>query len=150
MRRSSLRLSAIEDLIYATEFKIQEMLSPDLGFYNWYQSLVALDLGLIRWQQSGRSEDGRVSSQTLTSKHMDWFTAGFVVPAGLLTVSSASIIGGNLFVLYGDEDLQNLGMINKDFVKRLRSTLEEEGDHYIEPTEFEIQEMVSILSGEAY
>ncbi|GJT85612.1 hypothetical protein Tco_1067329 [Tanacetum coccineum] len=24
------------------------------------------------------------------------------------------------------------------------------GDHYIEPTEFEIQEMVSILSGEAY
>ncbi|GKB33278.1 hypothetical protein Tco_0872679 [Tanacetum coccineum] len=46
-----------------------------------------------RWQQSGRSEDGRVSSQTLTSKHMDWFTAGFVVPAGLLTVSSASIIG---------------------------------------------------------
>ncbi|GJS65573.1 hypothetical protein Tco_0680137 [Tanacetum coccineum] len=28
-----------------------------------------------RWQQSGRSEGNRVSSQTLTSKHMDWFTA---------------------------------------------------------------------------
>ncbi|GKA52514.1 hypothetical protein Tco_0745829, partial [Tanacetum coccineum] len=34
--------------------------------------------------------------------------------------------------------------INEDFVKRLRSTLEEEGDHYIEPTEFEIQEIVNI------
>nr|GEV55256.1 hypothetical protein [Tanacetum cinerariifolium] len=41
--------------------------------------------------------------------------------------------------------------IAKDFVKRLRSTLGEEGDHYMEPTEFEIQEMVNILvSGEAY
>ncbi|GJV86650.1 hypothetical protein Tco_1530588 [Tanacetum coccineum] len=29
----------------------------------------------VRWQQSGRSEGSRVSSQTLTSKHMDWFTA---------------------------------------------------------------------------
>nr|GEW82194.1 retrovirus-related Pol polyprotein from transposon TNT 1-94 [Tanacetum cinerariifolium] len=31
----------------------------------------------------------------------------------------------------------------KDFVKRLRSTLGEEGDHYMEPTEFKIQEMVT-------
>ncbi|GJT18250.1 hypothetical protein Tco_0876956 [Tanacetum coccineum] len=36
---------------------------------------------------------------------------------------------------------EDLVLINEDFVKRLRSTLEEEGDHYIEPTEFEIQEM---------
>ncbi|GKC80108.1 hypothetical protein Tco_1130882 [Tanacetum coccineum] len=54
------------------------------GFHNWYQSLVALDLGLIRWQQSGRSEGSRVSSQTLTSKHMDWFTAGLDVPTAKL------------------------------------------------------------------
>ncbi|GJQ93396.1 FAR1-related sequence 5-like protein [Tanacetum coccineum] len=73
-------------------------LSPDLGFYNWYQSLVALDLGLIRWQQSGRSEGSRVSSQTLTSKHMDWFTAGldvptaklFLIPTGKLMVPAGS------------------------------------------------------------
>nr|GFD28054.1 hypothetical protein [Tanacetum cinerariifolium] len=40
---------------------------------------------------------------------------------------------------------------SEDFVKRLRSTLGEEGNYYMEPTEFEIQEMVNILvSGEAY
>nr|GEU65327.1 putative reverse transcriptase domain-containing protein [Tanacetum cinerariifolium] len=33
--------------------------------------------------------------------------------------------------------------IVKDFVKRLRSTPGEEGDHYMEPTEFEIQEMMA-------
>ncbi|GJX03802.1 hypothetical protein Tco_0189718 [Tanacetum coccineum] len=68
------------------------------GFHNWYQSLVALDLGLIRWQQSGRSEGSRVSSQTLTSKHMDWFTAGldvptaklFLIPTGKLMVPAGS------------------------------------------------------------
>ncbi|GKC98160.1 hypothetical protein Tco_1168435 [Tanacetum coccineum] len=38
----------------------------------------------------------------------------------------------------------------EDFIKRSRSTLREEVDHYIEPTEFEIQEMVNIwVSGEA-
>ncbi|GKA62428.1 hypothetical protein Tco_0761947 [Tanacetum coccineum] len=44
----------------------------------------ALDLGLIRWQQSDRSEGNKVSSQTLTSKHMDWFTAGLDVPTAKL------------------------------------------------------------------
>ncbi|GJZ03040.1 hypothetical protein Tco_0521001 [Tanacetum coccineum] len=53
----------------------------------------SMEVSYSKWQQSGRSEGSRVSSQTLTSKHMDWFTAGFVVPTGLLTVSAASIIG---------------------------------------------------------
>nr|GEU35774.1 polyadenylate-binding protein RBP45 [Tanacetum cinerariifolium] len=45
----------------------------------------------------------------------------------------------------------DLSHIVEDFVKRLKSTLGEEGDHYMELTEFEIQEMVNILvSGEAY
>nr|GEV67245.1 ribonuclease H-like domain-containing protein [Tanacetum cinerariifolium] len=44
------------------------------------------------------------------------------------------------------EDATGLDMIEvshivEDFVKRLRSTLGEEGNHYMEPTEFEIQEM---------
>ncbi|GKA86623.1 hypothetical protein Tco_0808334 [Tanacetum coccineum] len=50
------------------------------------------------WQQSGRSEGSRVSSQTLTSKHMDWFTAGldvptaklFLIPTGKLMVPAGS------------------------------------------------------------
>ncbi|GJU18153.1 putative ribonuclease H-like domain-containing protein [Tanacetum coccineum] len=100
----------------------------DRGSNMWYQSLVALDLGLIRWQQSGRSEGSRVSSQTLTSKHMDWFTSGldvptaklfliptgklmvpagsswfllvdFMVPTGLFTVSSASLVRFCLLLL---------------------------------------------------
>ncbi|GJW87066.1 ribonuclease H-like domain-containing protein [Tanacetum coccineum] len=53
----------------------------------------------------GRSEGSRASSQTLTSKHMDWFTAGFVVPTGLLTISSASI------VRYGSTDALGSWMI---------------------------------------
>ncbi|GJX16446.1 reverse transcriptase domain-containing protein [Tanacetum coccineum] len=69
-------------------------------------SLVALDL---RWQQLGRSEGSRVSSQTLTLKHMDWFTAGFVVPTGLLTVSAASIIGPQTPLDLGRCDVYGLG-----------------------------------------
>nr|GEV07952.1 hypothetical protein [Tanacetum cinerariifolium] len=49
--------------------------------------------------------------------------------------------------LSDDEDdgvklLCSVSHIVEDFVKRLRSTLEEEGNHYMEPTEFEIQEMI--------
>ncbi|GJV00955.1 hypothetical protein Tco_1330225 [Tanacetum coccineum] len=36
---------------------------------------------------------------------------------------------------------------DEDFIKRSRSTLGEEVDHYIEPTEFEIQEMLIICGG---
>ncbi|GKC70638.1 hypothetical protein Tco_1116521, partial [Tanacetum coccineum] len=64
-------------------------------------SLVALVLGLIRWQQLGRSEGSRVSSQTLTLKHMDWFTAGldvptaklFLIPTGKLMVPAGRLCG---------------------------------------------------------
>nr|GEY26498.1 hypothetical protein [Tanacetum cinerariifolium] len=35
--------------------------------------------------------------------------------------------------------------IVEDFVKRLKSTLGEEGNHYMEPAEFEIQKIVNIL-----
>ncbi|GJT10684.1 ribonuclease H-like domain-containing protein [Tanacetum coccineum] len=97
-------------------------LSPDLEFYNWYQSLVAADLGLIRWQQSGRSEGSRVSSQTLTSKHMDWFTAGldvptaklFLIPTGKLMVPAGSswfllvVPAGRLFGSYCSIDGLNV------------------------------------------
>ncbi|GJT66234.1 hypothetical protein Tco_1017714 [Tanacetum coccineum] len=44
-------------------------LSPDLGFYSWYQSLMALDLGLIR--ASGRSEKAAGFLINLPRKHLD-------------------------------------------------------------------------------
>ncbi|GJU66671.1 hypothetical protein Tco_1252930, partial [Tanacetum coccineum] len=54
------------------------------------------------------------------------------------------LAGGNLFVLkWCDEDLSKSSKVshyreNEDFVKN-------RSDHYMEPTEFEIQEMVNIL-----
>ncbi|GJW63774.1 putative ribonuclease H-like domain-containing protein [Tanacetum coccineum] len=47
------------------------------------------DLGLL---SSQAASEGSRHFTNLTSKHMDWFTAGFVVPTGLLTISSASIV----------------------------------------------------------
>nr|GEV74815.1 hypothetical protein [Tanacetum cinerariifolium] len=41
--------------------------------------------------------------------------------------------------------LCSVSHIVEDFFKRLRSTLEEEGNHYMEPTEFEIQKMFIFL-----
>ncbi|GKB35193.1 retrovirus-related pol polyprotein from transposon TNT 1-94, partial [Tanacetum coccineum] len=53
-------------------------------------------------QQSGRSEGSRVSSQTLTSKHMDWFTAGLDVPTAklfLIHTGKLMVPAGSLWFL---------------------------------------------------
>nr|GEW66378.1 hypothetical protein [Tanacetum cinerariifolium] len=43
------------------------------------------------------------------------------------------------------DSIHTVSHIVEDFVKRLRSTLGEEGDHYKKPTDLKIQEMVNIL-----
>ncbi|GJZ58133.1 hypothetical protein Tco_0613627 [Tanacetum coccineum] len=59
-------------------------LSPDLGFYMWYQSLVALDLGLRRWLAVTKKTTGSASI-------CSWFL--LVVPAGRLCGSYWSVYG---------------------------------------------------------
>ncbi|GJR62633.1 ribonuclease H-like domain-containing protein [Tanacetum coccineum] len=69
-------------LDFTKDLALMIILGPSVPFF------------LLKWQQSGRSEGSRVSSQTLTSKHMDWFTAGldvltaklFLIPTGKLMV----------------------------------------------------------------
>ncbi|GJU44177.1 putative ribonuclease H-like domain-containing protein [Tanacetum coccineum] len=53
------------------------------------------------WQQSGRSEGSRVSSQTLTSKHMDWFTVGLDVPTAKLFLIPTGKLCGSCWSAYG-------------------------------------------------
>ncbi|GJS83007.1 hypothetical protein Tco_0749548 [Tanacetum coccineum] len=107
--------------LFSVSSLVFQCLSPDLGFYNWYQSLVALDLGLIRYslQQVHKQINnnpytsfGFVMSlndyrglDVPTAKLMvpagsSWFLlVGFKVPTGLLMVSSACLVRYCLLLL---------------------------------------------------
>ncbi|GJR70376.1 hypothetical protein Tco_0016441 [Tanacetum coccineum] len=93
MRRSSLRLSAIEDLIYATEFKIQEMRVHKQISNNPFTSF-----GFVMYLNDYRGLDVPTAKLFLipTGKRVvpagsSWFL--LVVPAGRLCGSCWSAYG---------------------------------------------------------
>ncbi|GJV47381.1 retrovirus-related pol polyprotein from transposon TNT 1-94 [Tanacetum coccineum] len=75
-------------------------LSPDLGFYSWYQSLMALDLGLI----SSQAEVKAAGLDVPTAKLFLIPTGKLMVPAGsswFLLVVPAGRLCGSYWSVYG-------------------------------------------------